>query len=657
MATTLETLALGLDARRMKEGAQQAKRALDSVGDEAERTSRRLKQTQQGVKSLRRSFISLRGAIATLGVGLAVRQSLREFARFEQIQIGLETLIGSATEANQVLTELEDFASRTPFRLPGLAENVRLLSAMGFETEELVDTVKILSDTTAAFGESEATMQRIARALGQMRARGRLATEEMNQLVEVGVNGFQALADATGRSIAEVRDATERGLLSGAVAAEIVLNDLQRRYEGAAARQAQTLEGVWSTFGDEVGRTFRGIGGLLSEVVNPALKEITGVLAEVNKALFQTQKLLLRPIPAGAPRGLQGFPEFERGFPLENFFRNRAAPILRRFDAEAQNLIEIQEAIQRILDDPNAFVAGAFRTRVGEVIGLTGAELEAFGAKVTTELERWALADQALAGLRQEALRTRIAMEGSLEPAIIRTAFDLLTIFGNAGSQSMEQVAEATESVEDVWKRLTNTMRQARSEAEAVGPFIGPVEPPPIVPADFLQQMRAIEQEALQRNLALAEAIAAPFENAFASIISGTKSVSGAFADMAQDILSSLASIFVRRGILNPFINSLFSLSGSNALPTFAQGGILSGASAAGMHGGIVSSPVAIAGEAGPEAVLPLKRSRDGTLGVAASGGSGAGVTQNFYIQSPDVSGFRRSQRQIQRDMRKGLAG
>ena len=53
-----------------------------------------------------------------------------------------------------------------------------------------------------------------------------------------------------------------------------------------------------------------------------------------------------------------------------------------------------------------------------------------------------------------------------------------------------------------------------------------------------------------------------------------------------------------------------------------------------------------IAGEAGPEAILPLSRGSDGRLGVRAQGG-GAGVNVTFNVTTPDADSFRRSEGQI----------
>jgi phage-related minor tail protein len=53
-----------------------------------------------------------------------------------------------------------------------------------------------------------------------------------------------------------------------------------------------------------------------------------------------------------------------------------------------------------------------------------------------------------------------------------------------------------------------------------------------------------------------------------------------------------------------------------------------------------------IAGEAGPEAILPLSRGADGRLGVKAEG-RGAPVNITFNVTSPDADSFRRSEGQI----------
>lgn len=98
---------------------------------------------------------------------------------------------------------------------------------------------------------------------------------------------------------------------------------------------------------------------------------------------------------------------------------------------------------------------------------------------------------------------------------------------------------------------------------------------------------------------------------------------------------------------------------GGGLLGSFAQGGAFSrGRVIPFASGGLVDSPTffplaggntGLAGEAGPEGILPLRRTRSGALGVQTTGG-GRGSTTIFNITTPDANSFRRSQFQIEQD-------
>ena len=71
----------------------------------------------------------------------------------------------------------------------------------------------------------------------------------------------------------------------------------------------------------------------------------------------------------------------------------------------------------------------------------------------------------------------------------------------------------------------------------------------------------------------------------------------------------------------------------------FADGGVVNSPTLFAMQGGM-----GLMGEAGPEAVMPLARGPDGSLGVRGGGGT-SNVTIN--IQTPDVLSFDQSQNQV----------
>jgi phage-related minor tail protein len=120
-----------------------------------------------------------------------------------------------------------------------------------------------------------------------------------------------------------------------------------------------------------------------------------------------------------------------------------------------------------------------------------------------------------------------------------------------------------------------------------------------------------------------------------------------------RQIALSLSGTALTQGLkpLENLASSFFSglFGGKSGVLPFARGGVVPFAS-----GGVVSSPtyfplggnLGLAGEAGSEAILPLRRGADGSLGVAASGG-GAAVNVVFNVTTQDATSFRKSESQV----------
>jgi phage-related minor tail protein len=145
-----------------------------------------------------------------------------------------------------------------------------------------------------------------------------------------------------------------------------------------------------------------------------------------------------------------------------------------------------------------------------------------------------------------------------------------------------------------------------------------------------------------------------------------SSALSQSFVDLALkgksfgDVLRSLAlrlSEIALKTAFKPLTDALGSalaglFSGGFA---FAQGGVVrQGLPVPFASGGVIASPIAfplagnrigLAGERGPEAILPLARGPDGRLGVRAEAGGAINVT--FNISTPDAESFRRSETQL----------
>jgi phage-related minor tail protein len=159
-------------------------------------------------------------------------------------------------------------------------------------------------------------------------------------------------------------------------------------------------------------------------------------------------------------------------------------------------------------------------------------------------------------------------------------------------------------------------------------------------------------QSALTTTSRLGRQFSNTLVSAFDDIAIKGKNVGDVFKSLALNV-SQLAL----KATLQPLTTGLASvfqglIGGATA---FAKGGVIQqGTPVPFATGGVIASPITfplaggatgLAGERGPEAIMPLTRGSDGRLGVAAAGGGGQPITIN--ISTPDAASFNRSQTQI----------
>jgi phage-related minor tail protein len=135
---------------------------------------------------------------------------------------------------------------------------------------------------------------------------------------------------------------------------------------------------------------------------------------------------------------------------------------------------------------------------------------------------------------------------------------------------------------------------------------------------------------------------------AFSQAIAGGRQLDDVLKGLALRI-SSLAVSQAFKPLTSGFGSGLSGLfsglfggggggSGANA-KLFATGGVIGTPS----YFPLVNGGLGLAGEAGPEAIMPLARGADGRLGVATQSG-GAPTNITVQVSTPDLGSFRRSE-------------
>jgi len=267
-----------------------------------------------GVQTLTRSLAPLLKALA---VAATARFIFVKTAELQTQRTALIQLTGSVKNANKIIKELQAFGNVTPFTSSELIEQSKRLKAFGFETKELVDTTKRLSDVAGATG---ADLQGIATAFGQIRAKGKLQQEENLQLLERGVSLTTELEKITGKQGDTFESAMRKGEISADDVNQALINLTSQGgvfFEGAT-KQSQTLNGQVSTLVDNVETLARTIGEELEPALMTSLKTANKLLGAINRLFsseFQRQISGFRAnllVPGGTLSDLKKIEDFTK---------------------------------------------------------------------------------------------------------------------------------------------------------------------------------------------------------------------------------------------------------------------------------------------------------------------------------------------------------
>ncbi|GJD95717.1 phage tail tape measure protein [Methylobacterium iners] len=179
---------------------------------------------------------------------------------------------------------------------------------------------------------------------------------------------------------------------------------------------------------------------------------------------------------------------------------------------------------------------------------------------------------------------------------------------------------------------------------------------------DRTNAARARQLDTLDR---LAQRFGQSLGRAFTGNLNAGRQLDGVLGSLTSRLGSIAARALaspVRSGVTS-LVQNLLNAGANSETTAFARGGILAGGRVRPFaSGGVVAAPtyfpmqggLGLMGEAGPEAILPLKRGSDGRLGVAAGGGPAA--TVHVTIQAQDVESFRRSEAQVAASLARAVA-
>lgn len=240
--------------KAMSAGMSFGRKTFSAVLKIDDKVTSQIKKIPGVISKIKNSIFSLKTLAGGLATGYAAKKLIADPVsladEFHTYQIGFETMLKSKKKAAKFMDSAKKFASDTPFDTSAVVSNAQRMLAYGFSDNDIIPDLIKIGNASAALGAGEEGISRVSRALGQMKTNGRLNAEDMNQLTDVGINAWKYLADAEGKSIAQIREMSQNGEISGDKAVKTILNGL-KEFDGMMDKTSNsTVSGLMSNIKD-----------------------------------------------------------------------------------------------------------------------------------------------------------------------------------------------------------------------------------------------------------------------------------------------------------------------------------------------------------------------------------------------------------------------
>lgn len=634
----------GKDPKEQAE--KEAKDRADAATKEAERLAA---EEQRRQETLAKAKIALDDAVFSNSMELLRKRYDYEEERLRSQQnLWAKTFVGIRRESAQAAVDLEE-------RLRGIDSRVRDAQLELYQAEQGLKSARATEQATS-FGLGDTVGTSVAAAAG---GTGRLSSQAQALVAAARKLGVSPLDLATiiGFETAGTYSPSKRGGAGGNYMGLIQFGPNERRAYGAHSGQ---------TFEEQV----------TGPVVRYFQDRFKGVGMSTQGADLLT---LYRTVLGGNPRAsLTGRDAFGTS-PQSGVARmapHRSEALRRFFGGSVSNIpsgaVGVAAQMNRnIAADGSVDVAKAQVAAAQQNVKLTREQAEILKddtiqnylkdrlTGLRTEAEQLDMSNQLLlerqrleaAGTRPEFVEAGLRVK-QLE---IEREKELAQIRENARQFPERQAVyneelERTSALYDVLIDAEYQMAEAKTaQGVALANYIGQLKLQ-------LQELTSLESIAIRVGQTLDTEISSAMSNAVSAVVTGSGSVKEAlgnmfqsigqsFVKMATDIIAKQMVMIVMQSILKSLGGGLFGggggggfpvtglnfLGGSSPLPTSfaANGATFANGTAKFAKGGVVNRPTffkfanggtmqnGVMGEAGPEAIVPLKRGYDGRLGIA----------------------------------------
>lgn len=141
---------------------------------------------------------------AAQGLANLTKMGMSYNAQMEEYETNFRVMLGSQEAAVAKVEELRQMAAKTPFSMEDLASGTQTLLSFGIEAEKTQQILRMLGDVS--LGDKN-KLSSLTLAFAQISSAGKLSGQDLLQMINAGFNPLQSIAEKTGASIGDLKEA------------------------------------------------------------------------------------------------------------------------------------------------------------------------------------------------------------------------------------------------------------------------------------------------------------------------------------------------------------------------------------------------------------------------------------------------------------------
>lgn len=255
------------DQSDIKKDIEAIKKQFESLTKKTQEEGEKQAQVWQNLIKGATAYFTFQGASAFIKQVIAVR------SQFQQLEIAFGTMLKSKEKANALMAQMTDLAAKTPFGLQEVSEGAKRLLAFQVPAEEVTETLRRMGDVAAGLG---VPMGQLIHVYGQVKAQGKLMTNDLYQFMNAGIPIIAELSKVVGKSETEIKDMVSAGKIGFPEVQAVIkgMTDEGGLFYNLMAEQSKTLSGQLSNLEDNFDNMLNEIGKATEGIASGAISSV-----------------------------------------------------------------------------------------------------------------------------------------------------------------------------------------------------------------------------------------------------------------------------------------------------------------------------------------------------------------------------------------------